>query len=528
MFRIVRRGLVTAVALILAFSGTHALQAQERAADPYRASPYLALDHPAYEILEYWIASGRIDDLSPFVKPYRRIEIARAVVRIDATDLSGGERGWLEMLRRELAQEVQWLEDPEADNAGAAVQLGAGATYYNQTHRDPLRPRLQGEFAHDRLLEDLRVEAEGQAGVVAGAFRLRRDGIYRHDAQFPDGRVTEPRDGFIVDDLSSRVEEGYLELQTRYARVSFGRMYREWGAPGLLGFMRSAYAYSEEELAYRVGTERVFLTGMFASYPDYGADTTHYVAMHRLEVRPIDDLVIGISEASVHGGPDQNVDFRVVNPVSIWQISGHESDTPYNKIGVIDAWWRAADDLVVYGSLLADATNREGSCCQMGGSLGLELPGLIGGWIVRASASAIQSLAYRTVLPWEEYSVRHIGLGWDKADLYLVTVEADGFPLPGLWIGPRVDVQLLGEGDFRQLRPDPIPPGYPRILVGQTETTVRPAVAGRWRSGGRFPVDLEWDVGLNIISDYQHSAGDDRTEVVARIGGRVHTPRWTF
>lgn len=541
MFQIAGRVLGILLALTVAAAAFHRADAQEsppadveveapqeQPREPFLSSPYLPLEHPAYTILEYWIAAGRITNLSPFVKPYRRIEVAQGLLELDLAELSDGERGWLDRLRLEFAVELGWLGESRGDNVGMSVELGAGATFYTQTHRDPLRPELEGEFAKSRLLEDIRIEVDGQAGVVAGAFRLWRQGIYRNDAQFPDGQVTEPREGLIVDDLSTRVEEGYLELQTRYARVFFGRMYRDWGAPWLDGFMRSSYAYSEEEIGYRVGTDRVFLTGMFASYPDFGADTAHYVSMHRLEIRPIDNLVVGISEASVHGGPGQNVDFRIVNPISIWQISGDERSTPFNKIGVIDAWWRATDDFTIYGSLLADATNREGSCCQMGGSFGVELPRVLSGWVLRANFSAIQSLAYRTVLPWEEYSVERIGLGWDKADLYLVTIEADGFPGPGLWVGPRLDVQVLGEGDFRDLRPDPIPDGFPRILVGRAEVTVRPALAGRWRSGTRFPVDLEWDVGINFITDAGHVAGDSRTELVGRIGGLVRTPRWTF
>ena len=498
------------------------------ATQPYRASVYLPLSDPAYPILGYWVAAGRIRSLSPFVKPYRRIEVARALTELDETGLGGGEAAWLARLRESFAMELGWLAHPEEGSAGASIELGVGAGYHSQTHRDVLRPALDGRFAHDQLLEDVRVEADGQADVLAGAFRMWREGMYRHDAQYPDGQVTERREALFFDDLSTRIEEGYLEVQTRYARLGFGRMYREWGLPGLPGFQRSAYAYSQEEISYRVGTDRVFLTGVFASYPDFGADTTHYVAMHRLEIRPVDDLVIGLAESSVHGGPGEGVNLSIVNPISIWQVSGKEGDTPYNKVGVLDAWWRAADWITLYGSLLTDATNREGSCCQMGGSLGLELPRLVRGWVLRANASALQSLAYRTFLPWEEYSVENIGLGWDKVDLYLLSLEADGFPKAGLWIRPRVDLQVRGEGDFRELRPDPVPPGFPTILVGQKELTLRPSIAGAWRAGTDFPVELEWDLGVSFIRDYRNVPGDDRTDFVGSVGLLLRTPRWTF
>lgn len=490
------------------------------------ASPYLPLGHWAYPALDLWVARGEIVSLSPLVKPWRRIEIAAALRRLDRERLGGGERGWVERLEAEFAPEIARLTGAAPVDAQLALRAAAGAGAWSQTHRDPLRAELDGEFADARILESVGVEAEGFGGPVAGALRLWRKGMYRHDAQFPGGQVTPPREGFVLDDVSSRFEEAYLELQTAYARLSFGRAYRNWGLPGLPGFLRSDYAYSEEEIGYRIGTDRIFLIGSLASISDFGGDTARYVSAHRLEVRPFDDLIVAISESSVHGGPGKGLDWRLVNPLTIWQFSGDEATTPYNKIGQVDLWWHAGRGLNLFGSLLADATNREGSCCQMGGSLGLELPSLLSGWMLRATFSAVQSLAYRTELPWEEYTVERIGIGWDKADLYLGRLEASGVPFAGLWLAPRLEVQVRGEGDFRELRPPAEElPGYPRILVGQSETTVRPSLAGRWRSGGRFPVEIEWDLGLNVVRDYRNVAGDDRTEPVARIEARIATPR---
>jgi len=509
------------------------VQEEKKPKEPFYASPYLPLDSWQYPILEYWISAGLINSLSPIVKPWRRMDVARALADMDESKLGGGEMGWLERLRESFAPELSLLERPRSQDVSVSLELAGGAQWASQTHRDPLRPELEGEFSDAELLEDFRVEADGAAGPVAGAFRVRRHGIYRNDAQFPDGRVVPELDNALFGEVGARVEEGYLEFQSRYARVGFGSMYRNWGLPDLGGFLRSAYAYSEEEISYRVGTDRIYLIGMFASYGDYRADTTHYVAIHRLEIRPIDDLLISVSESSVHGGPGQNLDWKLVNPVGIWQIARRDTDPPYNKLGQVDVWWRTGLGFNVYGSLLADATNDNESCCQMGGTLGFEIPRLVPGLLLRGNFSALQSLVHRArlnpPLVWEEYTVEGLGIGWDKTDLYLLSLEAEWFPHAGLWLQPRLDIQINGEGDLRQERPPPETlPGFPRILVGDPETTIRPALAGRWRNGWRFPLEVEWDVGINFIQDYANVVGDNRTEFVGSVGVLIRTPRWQF
>ncbi len=515
-------------------SSTAAVEDQPQPKDPFYASPYLPLDRWEYPILDYWVSSGLITSLSPMVKPWRRMDIARALQALDEDRLGGGERDWLDRLRQAFAPELSLLASSGRQNVNVNLELAAGAQYASQTHRDPLRPELEGEFSDPELMEDIRIEADGAAGPVAGAFRLRRHGIYLNDAQYPDGRVVPKLENPFGGEMSVRVEEGYLELQSRYARIGFGSMYRNWGLPNLDGFLRSDYAYSQEEVSYRVGTDRIYLIGMFASYGDYGADTTHYVAIHRLEIRPIDNLLVSVSESSVHGGPGQPLDWKLVNPVGIWQIARTDGDPPYNKLGQVDVWWQTGLGFNMYGSLLADATNENESCCQMGGSLGLEVPRLVPGLLLRANFSALQSLVYtpnniEDNRVWERYTVEQIGIGWDKADLYLLSLEAEWFPTAGLWLRPKLDVQVRGAFDIRDDRPPPEDlPGWPRILVGDAETTFRPTLEGKWRADWRFPLEVDWDLGVNFISDYANVPGDDRTEFVGSLAVRLLTPRWNF
>ncbi len=571
--QLVRRGALPAVLLLLAMPSDGVGQASRAADDTRRssaaASPYLSLDHPAYDALELWIARGDITTLSPFTRPYRIGDVVRAVRGLDTDRLSAAEADQRARIlaefgvrldsrqsRRGRERRGRARRDPDRErrddardrgrnrNDGRSARdlrlsfgLEAGGTYVTQTHPDPLQPVFSGEFGDDRVLERLAADVRGSSPHVAGAARLQRDGVYRFDPRFPDGQVTPPREGPIVDDLSLRLEEGYVEVQIPYFRLGFGRLDRDWGPAATGGFLRSDNIYSQDELSYRFGTDRIFLVGTISSPADFGGDTVRHLAMHRLEVRPSDRLAFSISEAALHGGPDGRFRFELANPVGIWQIAVDDGEVAHNKVGQIDAWWRATDGLVLTGSLLADATNREGSCCQMGGTVGLELTRLAPGLRLGGQLTAVQSLAYRTSLPWEEYSIDGVGLGWDKSDLVLATLEADWFAAPGLLLSPRLDLQRKGEGDFRELRP----PGdelddQPRILSGIVETTFRPALGGRWTSDGlgeksgarAFRVVAEWDLGLSIISDYANVDGDDRTEFTGSFAVRLFSPRLVF
>lgn len=505
---------------------------------PLAASPYLSLDHWAYPALDLWIARGDIPTLSPMTRPYRISEVVGAVAAIRPGRLSRTEAELRRRLLAELApapRRTRGARDrhrpPSSDGPGTIrVDLGieAGGRYVSQTHPDPLQPVLGGEFGKDRILEEAELVIRGSSPYVAGGVRMRRDGIYRHDPRFPDGQVTPRREIPVFDDLSLRAEEAYLEVQIPYFRLSFGRLDRNWGPAPIDGFLRSANPYGEDEIGYRLGTDRVFLIGTVAAPGDFRGDTLRYLSMHRLEVRPSDRLAIAVSEAVVHGGPDGRFRFGLVNPISVWQIAVDEADAPHNKLGQIDVWWRAVDGLVLNGSVLADATNREGSCCQLGGSVGFELTRLAPGLRVGAQLTAIQSLAYRTTRPWEEYSLDGVGLGWDKSDFWLASLEADWFATPVLRLSPRIDLQRKGEGDFRQPRPPGDLSDQPRLLSGTVETTIRPALGGQWRRPGPIDIAAEWDLGLSLITDYAHSTGDDRTEFTGSLAVRLYTPRWAF
>jgi hypothetical protein len=503
----------------------------------FHASPYLELGSWEYPILDYWIASGRLNGLSPDVQPYRRMAVARAIRSLRSEDLRPFERRWLEKLEREFAPELAVL-DGRKTNAYASVGFSGGAADWTQTSRDPLRPRLHGPFAMNRVLERVSVDAEAQGGPMAGAVHAARDGIYRHDAQYPGGRVVSKSNFPLLHEEGIRFDEAYAELQWKYARVFVGRMNRNWGPPHTLGFLLSDYAYSWDQIGYRFGSDRIFLTGVLSSFNDFPGDTARYFAVHRLEWRARSNLMLAFSESVIQGGPGARLNWRILNPVSLWETTTKETGSnnqTRNDIAQADVWWRPTGGLVLSGSLIADNSTAlkktDQSCCGIGGTLEVQLPDIAPGVGLRLQGTALQSLVYRTsYLPWERYTVDGIGLGWDKTDLRLGTIEATWLGVGGLVLKPRIDIQQKGQSDMHDPHTPPSDslPSYPRILVGQTETTIRPALAGVWHRGlgDGWAVDMDWDVGVDFIHDFQHVRGRSATALVGMLRVLIRTPRF--
>ena len=527
-----------AVALLASVAGAVTAEPTygQSPADPgtteFHASPSLPLDHWAYPILRRWIAEGRVTNLSPLTTPYRRLDVARALQEMDPYELQGGDASWHRELTEELRRELDRLTGVDGSSEELQSRMDLGGSVVSQAHRDPMRAHVTGSPSRTRPLERLTWEATGRMESAVAGLRVRRDGFHRHDAQFPDGVVERSPDG-VLSALELRMDEAYVEVQGRRARLSFGRQSRNWAPPGTLGLLRSPYPYTFDELGYRLGSDRLFLMGTVSSLRDFPGDTARYHAVHRLEFRPRPDLVVAISEASMHGGAGEPIDFRLISPLAIWEVNRKgERDVQSNLLAQADLWWRAHQSLVVYAAMLADSPLGQGACCETGGTLGLEFPTLGPRAVhIRTEVTALQSLLYRTARPWEEYSVHGIGLGWDQSDVVHALVEAGVFAGSTLLLRPYLALQLRGEeSEFvGRRRPSQSElPDVSGILVGRHESTLRVALAGRWRSPGPWSVDLSWDLGVNRIRHMGHVEGRHGVYPVGRAQIGLTLPLLSF
>ena len=420
--------------------------------------------------------------------------------------------GWLESLKRALREETELLSGASQQDVLFGGEVDAGFRAMTQRHRDPLRPA--GDEALFPTL-DLRLQAE--APNVASAFHIRWDGYYLNDAQFAGRRLIPFREcDPLVAECAYRVEEGYVEVQLPYASLFFGREYRNWGLPGSDGFLVSNYAYSYDHIGYRFGSARLSLSGLLAPLNDFPGDTARYFSAHRLDWQVRDNLVFSASESVVYGGVNRRLDLNLTNPVGIWEISP-SGGAEANTLGLAEVWWRPRAGMVTYFGFLVDNTrvgevNEASGFTQWGAHLSVHFPAVTPALGLRGDVAVANSLAYRSRIDRAfYYAFDGLGLGRDKADAIVASVQADWFVGAQGVLRPRLDVQWKGQDDLRQDWPLDAFTGHDLMLNGTVETTVRPSIAGRLRLPRG---EVRWDGGVNLIKNQANLPTDWKAKFV--------------
>lgn len=501
---------------LLAIGSQASAQGPPSEASAFFTSPYLPLGHWAYEYLDILVARGKLPGMAALVQPYRRVDIAGAAQAARAQGaLTPQEERWVDEVERELAHELMLLNGARSQELRFRGMLGAGLKLLTDTHRDPLRP--EGDAAAFPTVE---LTLVGDAPNIVGALRLRWDGQYVNDPQFPGERVIPFREcDPIVAECAYRVEDGYVEVQLPYVRLFLGRTYRNWGLPGTQGFLVANYAYSYDHVAYRFGGERLALSGLFAPLNDFRGDTARYFSSHRLDWRIRDNLLLSVGESVIYGGVNRRVDLNLVNPVGVWEISP-SGDAETNTLGLAEVWWRPGPGITLYGGLLVDNTRvgEEGEASgltQWGSHFGVQLPALTPTVAVRADLAIANSLAYRSRVDRSYYyTFDGLGLGRDISDAVIASLQGTWFAGAKLVLKPRVGVMWRGEDDIRLPWPSNAFTGHDLLLVGTVETTVRPSLGGRWR----LPYgEAAWDVGLNFVRNEGNAPRGWRAKPVGRL-----------
>ena len=472
-------------------------------------SRFLSTDSWTYEAIERLRTRGRLAGLNPLSQPYRRIDVAAELASLDPAALDEPSATWVRQLQKELAPERLRLGESEGGEA-FGFELVAGATGADSRRRDPVVPYYPPNDApNDESLRD-RVWALAGGSLwlethnVAAETRMYRDWWRGEENGDPDG--SKP---------GGYADKAYLAVAFSWGDLWFGRLGRNWGPVGQTGLMIGDNPTAYPQVGLDVGRARFTLQFMGGELEPLEGRRRYIVANRLSYGTP--DLWISVGEAVLYSG-DASL-LHVLKPLEILLYSHNanenaEDDRALTGNVMLNAmFWARRGPAAFYGEFVLDDFDlnpRIGSEERPVEATSYHLE--LGGRYVGFPALEL-GLDYRRISGWsyrsgrdeERWTYLERGLGDPWSDYDRVTLRADVFPsVPGLRVGPVVQVQRKGEGDYR----DPFPAdllGRPGIFHGVTETTRRVALQGRYQPVRE--VFVEWDLGRSFISNQGHEEG---------------------
>src|SRR3989442_11457055 len=473
-----------------------------------QGSPFVPISAPAAALTEHLIARGVLADPSPMTRAFDRAALVRALLAVDATALSRGER---RAVRAALA-------DLDVRERGAFGRLDghvglAAATY---PERDPLE-----------LDRGVPVRRPGKArGFVSGGLDLTLlygpVTIVTHP--YFDTRLKYDPDYEGKKDriIAGRNAQAYVRAVWRYGEVFFGSVDRNWGPPAAQSLLVSPAPYSYDHFAVTIGTPSFHIEGLLTQLDDLN-DTTgtanhRYFVAHRLLYRPSGATTLGLWEGEIIAGPARQLEPAFANVLNLGLLVEYDQNTNVNSLLGFDFATRVGHTHLFVQILIDDfqidptgVGDNEPPSYGLTAGVQTDVRGIA--WT--AFSTQVASLTYRTPDPAETVERRFVGLARNFSGYDQLTLRAGVLVGPGVLVAPEATLLRQGEGDFRL----PYPPvaafgSTPTLFAGVVERTVRLALGANWDRG---PLGLAGNGGVDFIHRPGDVAGASDTKWVGGI-----------
>lgn len=466
---------------------------------PGQGSPYIPIDDPLLPLFEQLIARGVVNDPSPQVRPFRRMD---AVTALRGNVKPEHVRAVIQRLldRWDYGQ----IADQWELNARAGVQA------YTTARADLLQPVRANRVEGVGDLGGL-----GTFGATATALRIRGENRIKRD---PDWEAVP---ALQTATLAYRVVEGYVSAAWRGLRLHYGQTDRNWGPVGTQGLGVAHDAYSRADLGAEIhsgpASAWLLVAALDPRVDSSGTATSRATAAHRLAIRVAPTLVIALWETAIVATGDSPFGRAAIGlPIPLLLIDNA------NVIVGADVAWRPMRGLGLDIQLMVDRV------ADRGGMTG-EVRSVFG-WTVGAEGPAAATASWRvrwSRVPAEAYR------GSSQADVSLdafidervgtVRVLPDNdrvvfslaVPIRASWLIVP-DVSLLRQGPGRlshRSLEDPIAP---------TEPAVRGPIRNTWRAGftlrgAEGPLEIDAAAGLHHTRNADHAVGRNTTRLEARL-----------
>jgi hypothetical protein len=489
--------------------------------------------------------------------PYSREKVCTAIDSLDRVvsagrrDLSPYEAWLLERLKQEFQVFRQSASAPGTVETGAELETIGSAKDNELTGTI----EVGGEDVEAKASDTEEfVRGIGSGWVVASvlggvtiAHRFRVDSRIEDDASFL-GRVWRG-------DVGGYVANGYIQISRGPLEALLGRDKLQWGAGRSGSLILSGAAPPLDMVNVTLDFGRVRATGFFTSLDEMrlekavpfehdslqaGDVVKRHVSGHRIDIRVLPSLEIGLSETIVYGGPDRGLEPGYLNPLNFFYAQQWNLSKNDNPIWSLDACWWPKDRLQVYGQMVVDdyqfehKGERDKEPAEVGFLVGFHSgdPFGLAGVSLTGEYVRVNPWTYNQPLPWNRYKYGDAVLG------HPIGPDADAlFMKVGKWFNRILSLELdysfvrHGETSIDSDWPVPIagswggasfPQGFP---LGVASKSHRLGLTARYHPALHF--DVDGFASVEKTTDYDNFEGLKSLDLAFGLSVSFR-PEWAF
>lgn len=320
-----------------------------------------------YDVITQLQTRGYLLDLSPGFKPYKRMEVATALLAIkqknDFSALPRADKWLIEKLEREFSYELTLLklkaQNPDTSLTGARFAEEAFFNvvkgYYNEfkySRAVNVRPVSRTEFGFD-IGNHLSLYTDATVNQT-----LLDDSLYTGSTKFG---------------LKALHQQAYIQYSDKYVDLSFGRDYLSWGygRHGTVLISTTPGAFDMVSLFLKTSVVKYnWFVSQLDPMPEFTPDTNSYMPFptvgvpdplanryftgSRFEFNIANKVFVGFYQAATFGGVNAPIDLEIINPVRITYETEVNSNKDLNAFLGGDFSIYLPRNLNFYGDLMID------------------------------------------------------------------------------------------------------------------------------------------------------------------------------
>lgn len=475
----------------------------------YGAYNTLPTKHWAYESIAKLQILGYFEDFCYGSRPYKRLAIAKELIRIKQINLTQKLPNEYYQLLDEFSADISSIEKKK-DYLFAEIN---GIVDYNlkeKVDNQKIRPALYFDFANYFGLK--------MSFIVDQ--QLDNDPLYK-------GRTYSDFGGFQ--------DQMYIAFAMKKLAIQFGRDYVDWGYGEVGNLLVSDNSRAFDMLHIKTKSSRFGFDGIIAQL-DQIDENNRYLTATRFEYKSPVNVVIGFGHAALYGGENQTINLAFSNPVSFSYAEQHNNSSGLNSMIYADIAWFFRNKYQFFGELLIDDYQAEDKVQgdqepnEIGFTLGCKFLNTFGfdGFV---EFTQIRNRTYNVSdeHQYEKYIHRNYVIGHTLGnDFRMLKIESEKWLNKKLQLGGGYQFLQKGEGTVLGTFTTPwmeIDGKYSEDMpygIVETTNTLYLTMLYHQACWGQLYATL----GYEFINNYENIDGKSKTGIIGSITIDLNARKW--